>query len=255
MGRKDQASSWAVELHGDTVDLANLARSLSAPTLTLQEVDGVFHLRSTRFTEDMSAREVRSEAETLARQATGAATLLLGSSSSLKVGNVYRYRADGRRDTWVLLEPGRVNVRALPVSIKITRRDGTVEKSGPTDAFPIWLELAQEDEDVATVLRLLAQDAQDPTNLYRIAERIRQVDSEEFHRWVSKAEWTRCKWSVNHPEVMGDAARHGHMSTKPPPKPMPLAECEELVRRLARDWLRFRANRSHPGEGGTGDGG
>ncbi len=59
---------------------------------------------------------------------------------------------------------------------------------------------------------------------------------------TTKAELKRFERSINHPEVMGLAARHAVTNEQPPPRPMTEEAARSYAKRIGREWLNLHAN-------------
>jgi hypothetical protein len=124
---------------------------------------------------------------------------------------------------------------------------GGVPVPEPPPKGPRYVKLAEQDADVADVLRVLGQpEALDWYDLYKAWEIVehalggwRQVVARS---WVTKADIDRLTASANHPGISGDEARHARMPGAPGPnRTMTMSEADALVRRLVANWIE-----SHP---------
>jgi hypothetical protein len=117
----------------------------------------------------------------------------------------------------------------------------------PPPRGPRYVKLAEQDPDVADVLRVLGQpwllDWYDVYKAWEIVEHAvggwRQVVA---RGWATKTDIDRLTASANHPGISGDEARHARMSGTPGPnRRMTMSEADDLVRRLVASWVE-----SHP---------
>jgi hypothetical protein len=117
----------------------------------------------------------------------------------------------------------------------------------PPPKGPRYVKLAEQDPDIADVLRVLGQpgalDWYDVYKAWEIVEHAvggwRQVVA---RGWATKAEIDRLTASANHPGISGDDARHARMPGTPgPSRTMAINEADSLVRRLVTNWIE-----SHP---------
>ncbi|MCA1789712.1 MAG: hypothetical protein LC667_07600 [Thioalkalivibrio sp.] len=182
-------------------------------------------------------RVVRSEAQSYLDSLSGVAKLILGWDSPLKVGHILRRHPDGRADRFLEVESLRVETRISPVTLRVTRADGSVEERGPAYEARPWLRKARASESARRVLRLISEPDLNWVDLYRIMEIIHGDAGSSIHQWVSRKKLKRFKTTANSVGAVGDDARHGHETTVPPEKPMTLVEAKRLISGLARDWL------------------
>lgn len=106
-------------------------------------------------------------------------------------------------------------------------------------------ELAESDEDVALVLRLLTvPDGEAWTGLYRISEVIEEAEGGwrklVDKGWTSKTQRNRFRRTSNSLAVAGDGARHGKEEQEPPPNPMTLEEGRAYLLMLIQAWFAER---------------
>jgi hypothetical protein len=236
--------SWEVQLSGDSTDLQMLADAFTDGKIQVVQSGTEFVLRSAQFGLLDSAASVRQCAIELVIALSSSARLVLGAREAIGVGAVYRVRPDGKRDITVLVEPGVFHVRALPITLvhgPQTRR--------PADPISKWLPLVTQDPVVAKALRLRDTDDLDWGGLYRIYEVIKS-DVGRLIDQLGWANWNECKrftHSADSVAAAGDKARHGVERTAPPRKPMSLAQARELIDRIMRDWLEWKASHHDPG--------
>ncbi len=235
---------WWVEVGGDGADLSMLAESLSNGATSITRHEGGFILTCEGFSNLDSARAVAEHAKQVVAMLAGSARLLLGGRASITVGAVYRVRDDGKRDTFILTEPGRFELRGMPVTTVVSKSDGTQEVHRPADPIRAWVALAKADGAVAKALRLRDDDSRGWVELYRLYEVIESDIGRPVivaNGWVSDRDIGRFKHTANSVEAAGDEARHGKEETDPPARPLSLAEARTLIDRLLSGWLAFKA--------------
>lgn len=233
---------WEVQITGDDSDLRLLSNALAGGEVEIAESPSGYVLRANEFESLDSADSVRERAVEIAASLSGSIRLLAGGHRSITVGAVHRVRPDGKRDITLVVEPVVARARVMPVGIKVTRRDGTVEVHQPAEQVSRWLPLAKTSPAVARALRLRGAGDLSWVDLYRLFEvmegdlgpGIYQIGS------VTKNEVELFTRTANSLAAAGDQARHGKERTVPPAKPMPLSRARELVDRLLRSWLDFK---------------
>jgi hypothetical protein len=234
---------WEVQLTGDKTDLRMLADRLAAEDIAVAESRGEFVLRAVGLESMHEAGAVRSRAVELVRAMSASARLAFGTATGIGLGAVYRVADDGRRDITVFLEPGIAHARTLPVTLAITRRDGTSEVHRPADPVARWVPLASKDPTVARALRLRDVAPLEWVDLYRLYEVIQGDVGAKTHKlgWATREECCRFTRTANSVAAAGDKARHGRERTAPPPEPMSLSAARKLIDRLLHAWLDWKA--------------
>lgn len=235
---------WEVQLTGDPTDLQMLADAFTGGKIQVAQSGGEYVLRSSKFELLDSAAAVRQCATELGTALSASARLVLDAREAIGVGAVYRVRPDGKRDITVL--PGTVvsYARPLPVAIVQTCPDATIQTRRPADPISKWLPVTMQDSIVAKALRLRDADDLDWVDLYRLYEVIWNDVGRLIHQlgWGSRNEVERFARTANSVAAAGDKARHGIESTDPPPKPMPLSDARELIDRIMKAWLSWKAS-------------
>jgi hypothetical protein len=231
--------TWEVELLGDSTDLQILAGTFAIGEVQVVHSGNEHLLRSSKFHTLDSAASVRESAIDVVTALSASARLVFGAQQSIRVGKVYRLRPDGKRDVTLLVEPAVAHERALPITVV----HGT-QVHRPADPIQAWLPLASQDPVLAKALRLRNTDALDWVDLYRLYELIQSDAGHLIHElgWASRNEVERFVRTANSVSAAGDSARHGTERTDPPLNPTTLAHACELVDRILRAWLDWKAN-------------
>lgn len=205
-------------------------------------------MKSTDFNQLNNADEVRSKAEEILSLVNGASRLILETRRPLTPGVVLKVNDDGSRAGFVSIFDSAIGREA--VSVTKIFADGTVQEVHQADPIPDWIRLAQKDESVAKVFRLINEFSYDWVNLCRILE-IVMKDVGEMSGGASniiKKEWTteeslsRLTGTANNPDVIGAYARHGVAKPKQKPllNPMILPEAKALIETILHNWLRSK---------------
>lgn len=146
---------------------------------------------------------------------------------------------DGTTNVVTLAGAAEARVRAQAGMILI---NGVPVPQSPPKG-PRYMKLAEQDPNVADILRVLGQpeplDWYDIYKAWEILEHAvggwRQV---ETRGWASKADINRLTASANHPGISGDEARHARMQGTPgSDQTMTIREADGLVRRLVANWI------------------
>jgi hypothetical protein len=173
---------------------------------------------------------------------------VIGAREAIVVGAVASRRVgpDGKREAITVLVGQAVShERALPITVV---RGTQIHR--PADPISKWLPLmTRQDLAVAKALRLRDASDLDWVDLYRIYEVIQKDVGHLMHQlgWASRNELNRFTRTANSVAAAGDKARHGVELTVPPRKPISLAHAQELIDRIMRGWLEWKA--SHHDQG------
>ncbi|OQX10169.1 MAG: hypothetical protein BWK80_46020, partial [Desulfobacteraceae bacterium IS3] len=128
------------------------------------------------------------------------------------------------------------------LSTLITDSDGKIiEEFHMADPINDWIRIANSDDNVATVLRLIGSKGSDWVNLYRIFEVIQKdvgrTDKIVSNGWATETSLKRFKHTANSPTSIGDEARHGKEPTSPPAKPMGIHEAKSFIENIIHNWF------------------
>ena len=120
---------------------------------------------------------------------------------------------------------------------------GGVPVEQPPPSGRSWLGLAQMNQNVADVLRMVASDDIDWVALYKVVEVIKDdVGGKAFilrEGWATETQWKAFGIAANHPAASGDSARHARMPGSPK-QAMTLAEGRHFVHGFVPAWLSWR---------------
>jgi hypothetical protein len=207
---------------------------------TIIKTKNGYGLRHSKFQTCESHKEVEIVASETVQLISGICKVLLSSRAQIRVSGITRYLPDGKRQMFDSLED--TLYIGANVSTTLTNSDGTITTEHQADPVLRWLSLAQGNEHIAKVFRLLNGPEISWAALYNIYEVI-EKEAGGSRRisaagWVSNATINRFKHSANSPSVGGDSARHGVESTSPPSDPMDLAEARAMVEMILHGWLR-----------------
>src|SRR3990172_4962349 len=235
---------WMVFLAGDSFDLQELSKSLNSPELCVIKEEDQYYLKSTSFNHLMNAGEVGEKAQEILTLINGASKLVLGTRKPLTMGVVLKIKDDGSREGFAFVSET-ITLRETFGVAKILQ-DGTVQEVHQADPITDWIKVAQGDENVAKVLRLLGNFDYDWVNLYRIYEVV-EDDVEGIPKitqegWATETAIRRFKHTGNSVGAIGDEARHGIETTQPPKNPMTFSEAKSLIETILHNWLRSKVS-------------
>lgn len=231
--------AWQVQLKGNGLDLLELSKCLTDPALKIRKSGGNYVLESIRFDSIHDSELVSELSHRLLALIYGAGRLAFGIERRITIGGIVELR-EGKRIFHESLRDA-LEIRAT-MSVEITRGDGTVEIRLPADNVAGWVSLAESDERVAKVLRLIGPGITSFAELYKVFEVIADDVGGRIwdEKWASKDDVRRFKHTANSPGALGDDARHGAEHTTPPVNPMPWHEAAALVRKVILEWIGFK---------------
>ena len=226
---------WIVKISGDGFDLKELANALPSGDFSITQDGDDFVLKSPLLEQIGDPEVARDKAKEILESINGIARLKLGSQEPVKIAHLQRTGDDGKSKFFVHLSgnmPAPRGTLGIPQPL-----------FGP-------VELAQNDQNVAKVLRLIGIQGSTWVNLYRILEIISEdVGAEpkiKENGWATRASLRRFKSSSNHPHASGDEARHGASKESPPPKPMSLSEANSPINSVVSKWLSWKEDNQRP---------
>jgi hypothetical protein len=230
---------WKAWLEGHEFDLETLRELFRAgdPLVAQDRSDG-YYLESSAL-QDTNGQLDHSAAEPLVKRINGVARAADQDFRPVHLRG--RYTApDGTMSVVVLAGTAEARSRAWAAAVVVS---GGVPVPEPPPKGPRYVKLAEQDADVADVLRVLGQpDPLDWYDIYKAWEIVEQAVGGPPHvvaqGWAAKADIERLTASANHPGISGDAARHARMRGTPGPnRTMTISEADALVRRLVANWI------------------
>lgn len=233
---------WLARLEGHDFAKREAARLFQSDTTRVIAHDDAYYLQSSRFETLSDATAVDEQARELTRLMNGAARVQTDGYGGVGVDLILQIGEGGKILLRHVFLRAEVKARAYLAATAEVIRDGVVvEEARRLSIEERAVALAQEDEVVARVLRILAgEHTWGP--LYHvydaIAGQVGGTDALRNKGWAPKSELIRFSRTANHPDVSGDAARHGHLDTEPPRDPMSITEAETLIAHLFREWIR-----------------
>ena len=80
-------------------------------------------------------------------------------------------------------------------------------------------------------------------SLYRIYEMIEDDMKGKIvqNEWATRSLLERLSRTANHPDSIGDEARHGRQKQDPPKNPMPFSEAKALIETIMHNWLQWKS--------------
>lgn len=243
---------WEADLYGDDRDLKHLTQHFTGDGLRIYEeaVTGQTLMVIEGFPAETNHGEVLAAALEKAKVLSGVLTVARQSQKPLSVGGVMLRQVDGKRYVHTTIhETLRVHAE---FHTQVLRRDSNgqwVPVPQPPPLTVTLAALAQTDPVVAKAMRLrVMPDAGTWRGLVPLFELIdhdvMRIGSSVVKKgWASAKQQKRFKHTANS-SAAGDASRHGHEDTDPPPNPMTLDEAQSFVQMVMHAWIADRIAQS-----------
>ena len=117
--------------------------------------------------------------------------------------------------------------------ITVTKEDGTMETSRPTDPVPGWLSKLLDHPHLERALRLFANQGTTWVGLYKVYDALRQhAGDPSTYSTVSNKQLKRFTQTANDFDVIGEEARHGHSRGQGMKHPMTQGEARAMIQTL-----------------------
>lgn len=237
---------WYVGITGESFDLEDLSESFNLPELFITKIEEGYILKSTDFNSLENVDDVENEAEKILTLINGYAWLVLGMQRPLELAYTARVKDDGKITRFKSLS-GSVRARSrVKGRISITTKEGEVQDQEifPADLIPEIISIAQNDENVATVLQILGDRLKDWVNLYNIFEVVEDdvggIPKIVEKGWATKKAIRRFKQTANSVLAIGYEARHVGKIIPPPPKEMALSEAKSFIKNIINNWIQSK---------------
>ena len=188
-------------------------------------------MRSKGFGNFTSHEEVQESVTKILPALNGATKLAaLGSYTPITIGSISEIRDDGTK--FAYLSATSSVVASVTCSITVIHADGTIEEDLPAAPVVTWFELSKRDARVKWALRLIENDFETWSGLYKIHEVIKgDVGNIPRKGWCTETELKRFKRTANNQGALDVHARHGKMDS-PPPDPMSYPSAKSLIWKL-----------------------
>jgi len=232
---------WSVALAGDQDYLRKLAAKFTDHDFQVVQKDASFSLtRSSWTTLDMDS--VMKDARCLIEALKGANRLAEGFRREIEVSDsITETFPDGTSRIIVRFEEHLSLVDSMEIAV--TDETGVVRVSTPLDRVDIYHRVSLADETAARVMRWYARDDRSWGTLYNLLEAVNSGSGLSIKMgWLSEADSKRLKHTAGSLKTVGDESRHGHESSDPPKKPMPLGEAISHVERCVSHYMLWKAN-------------
>jgi len=187
---------------------------------------------------NVNVDEVREIAPRVLEVINGAARASITGFRPVDMGGVSQIDDEGQRHHCVLVQDS-ITVRSrVKAAAVVIRSDGSVheKQQEKPDRIEPTFSLAERNTNVADALRIFGKGDLSWFDLYKIFEIIRDdlggqknlLDAE----FVLKKDLSRFRQTAQHPEAIGDKARHARIGAEVPKDPMAIVEASLLISAL-----------------------
>ena len=223
---------WSVNIIGDKSILQTLCDAGTNNDFFVTKENDEFVLKSNAFEKHTSHTDVNKIALDYVETLNGILFLRYNIPSALKTGGLTRLNDKGGRDIFIMLETGRLELRGYEPTIIITKSNGETIVNSPGQEILERLIKAKTNEKAIKIFRLVHNGDWEYADIYKIIEILLAEKGDSLFDWVSKEKIKLLKRTANHYKAIGDKARHGIVSTDPPPKPMDIEEARAITKSL-----------------------
>ena len=233
-------AEWLVELRGHEFDLKTLAVVFTTNDCLIFEEGGEFRLKSNEFDDLGGDAEVYERAKSLMVDINGITNVYEhGYRNVNPSGGIISVGADGTRKRYIHVAVS----DTLRLSDSVEADGGVADVKGRTPADQA-IKAARKEEVVSRVLQFFSQ-ATNWVNLYKVLDAIREdlggeLKAVEHRGWVAANDIGRFTGTANNHTAAAGEARHGFDYGRAMANPMTLAEADEIIRTLLREWLKTK---------------
>lgn len=231
---------WAVSLLVQPRDIETLRQVIRMDGLEVKEINEEIVLMSAMFSDNLDAEEVYQLASQEVQVINGLARINLSFEleQGIAIKTVVQLSDDGR----VMRHLAHQDLRC-----EFTVRNKVNSEENPLNMPERWLRLAQDNENVAKVLRLVNYGLDNAVNAFRIYEVIENDITVEGIRALgfTNASLKRFRGTVNRPEASGDLARHGCYKGSPMSEPMSTQEVGSFIYGMIYKWIHEALQKSN----------
>jgi hypothetical protein len=232
--------SWLIRLKGERFDLEELLKEFRSPKVKIKEENGSFYLESNEFNKMDSANEVLKKGKAIIRQ-INIVSKFNNNNNYLDVTEdvITQVKDDGTKHNYVFLG-GSVRLRTkFNAQLKVTNSHGPNKTTNQASSSESILKLVEKNDIVAKALSFYNENT--CFGLYKSYEIIADDIGDEYliikNGWSTKKDLKRFIRSINHPDILGDSARHAINKFEPPKKPMEFSEAKKYIKNILKKWL------------------
>jgi len=237
--RMDFMNGWYVRLQGRKYDLQELPRLFSLPDARVCEQDGVYILKSEKFSKVEEASEVLGIATHILELVHGVAKITLGDFEAVKADAVWKLDEEGR-EHWAKFLSTTVTARASMNKLSTVLKANDAIDSGQSSPLSnSRLSAALHHDDIAKALHFIREPSW--RNLWKVYEIIKDavggIKGIVQAGWATRGDLSLFSQTAQSDKALGDAARHAAKKYKAPEDPMSLSRASKLITDLLRYWI------------------
>jgi len=235
---------WLVLLDVKKSDFDNLSNLLrSSDEFSLMAENDKYYLTSSHWESLTKPEDVHSTATKLIQHISAAAMIYFPGFPLLKPEHIYQVDEEGKRHGFVMSS----------ATLMTDHSSFSIQLEGDQDIIRnlelvCWMKLAEEDEIVKNIFRILTEFEHDWMNLYKLYEIVKKDAGKKnkidrIEQWITKNKISQFTHTANSQSAIGDRARHGVDKNDPPKEPMSLSEAESLIMTLLQKWLQWKCEK------------
>jgi hypothetical protein len=238
---------WLIEIRGHTHDLEILDNNQQPPLWSIvKKTEGgkvVYYLESSRFDTLDDSKDVEKACRELILEINGVAKLRRDDFEPIEFHGVAQLDKNEQPNKFL-------HTPAIPSTARLHRPtliggDRTAEELESPDVLAPTHSLVESDKDVKDAIRIYSKSElgwKDLSDIYEIMEHTGELEKVRKKLNIPVGELKRFTHTCQHPEAIGEEARHPRPKSEPPKNPMELGEAVHLIKRLLTEWIDSREN-------------
>ncbi len=229
---------WWARLEGQSLDLEALANAFTdTSSVRVRQFDGRYYMRTPEFDGLVKSGDVETRATEVLRVVNGAARVEHGDSREVRIDAAASVQPGGQIQHFV--HASATQELRLRISTTLTIAGDSAASTPEPTITEVAVIAALGDAQAERALRIFGRDDSDYRDLYHVFEIAEAAIGQRIYSdgTVTKPEVRLFKHTANSVHALGDRARHGHETKKPPSQPTSFVEARALVGRVLRIWL------------------
>ncbi|NPV72558.1 MAG: hypothetical protein HPY89_01925 [Pelotomaculum sp.] len=235
---------WYLEIIGDCTDLVTIINEIKTNYFQCLKLDEHYFITSSQFDQCKNPEDVLCKGEEIVKLINGIAEINLKLNGKIKILGITKIDETNKNKV--------INYRDNYLQCSCIVRTELNDETKDENSLNRWIELAQQNENIKKVFKLLNYGLKSYVNMYRIYELIKRdlgntycndldIDNDQIKRFTATA---------NRPDASGELARHGYMSGKPmKQKPMSLSEANAFIYEMIYKWIHYRLSNQEGAKG------
>jgi hypothetical protein len=225
---------WYLEVDGDLADLVTICNS-KTNSFQCYKLDERYFITSSQFDQCKNPEDVLYKGEDIVKLINGIAEINLNLNGKIKVLGVTKIgKINGNK---------KISYRSSNLRCSFVVRTELNNESRDENSLIKWIEVAQQNENIEKVFKLLNYGLNSYVNMYRIYELIKHDLGNSFCNilGMDNVQIKRFTATANRPDASGELARHGYMTGGPmKQEPMSLEEASAFMYENIYKWIHYR---------------